>query len=66
MRTKEQIKRDNFILNLIKFLSIIILASYCIWNDFLLDHIGGIPCIIAITFMLMKRNWINKLLDDDN
>ena len=66
MRTKEQIKRDNFILNLIKFLSIIILASYCIWNDFLLDYIGGIPCIIAITFMLMKRNWINKLLDDDN
>ena len=66
MRTKEQIKRDNFILNLIKFLSIIILASYCIWNDFLLDYIGGIPCIIAITFMLIKRNWINKLLDDDN
>ena len=66
MRTKEQIKRDNFILNLIKFLSIIILASYCIWNDFLLDYIGGIPCIIAITFMLMKRNWINKILDDDN
>ena len=66
MRTKEQKRRDNIILNMSKFFSILILASYCLWNDFLLAHIGGIPCIIAITFMLMKRNWINKLLDDDN
>lgn len=66
MRTKEQKRRDNIILNLLKFFSIIILASYCLWNDFLLDHIGGIPCIMAISFMLVRRRWINELLDDDD
>ena len=66
MRTKEEKRRDNIILNISKFFSILILASYCLWNDFLLDHIGGIPCILAIGFMLVRRKWINELLDDED
>lgn len=52
--------RRTIILNLLKFISIIIMSSYCLWNDFLLDHIGGIPCILAILFMFTRRSWINR------
>lgn len=64
MRTKEQKRKDTMILNIIKAISILILVMYCFFNEFLLNHIGGLVCIVAASFMIVPRKVINKILDE--
>ena len=63
MRNIEEKKRDTMILNVIKATCIFIMMMFCFFNDFLLDHIGGMICIFAISFMVIPRRYINHLLD---
>lgn len=42
-------------LNYAKFFAILILIAYGIYNDILLDTIGGIPFIAAAVYMLIPR-----------
>ena len=64
MRNIEEKKRDTMILNVIKAICIFIMTMFCFFNDFLLDHIGGIICIFAISFMVIPRKLINWSLDN--
>ena len=64
MRNIEEKKRDTMILNITKAICIFIMIIYCFFNDFLLDHIGGMICIFAISFMVITRKLINWSLDN--
>lgn len=69
MRTDKERKRDTKVLNIIKAICIFIMMMYCFFNEFLLNHIGGLICILAISFMIVPRQHINHLLetlDDDD
>lgn len=66
MRTDKEKKRDTKVLNIIKAICIFIMMMYCFFNDFLLDHIGGMICILAIVFMIVPRWYINRVLDSDD
>lgn len=66
MRTDKERKRDTKVLNIIKAICIFIMMMYCFFNDFLLDHIGGLPCILAISYMIVPRKITNRVLDSDD
>lgn len=63
-RTNEEKMRHTAILNIIKFICILVMTAYCFFNEWLLDHVGGLICIVAIAFMLTPRNLINWSLDN--
>ena len=63
MRTDKERERDTKVLNAVKAVSIFIMIMYCFFNDFLLNHIGGMICILAISFMIVPRRVFNHLLD---
>ena len=63
-RTNEEKMRHTAILNIIKFICILVMTAYCFFNEWLLDHVGGLICIVAISFMLTPRKLINWSLDN--
>ena len=64
MRNIEEKRQDTMILNVMKIICILVMTAYCFFNEWLLDHVGGFICIVAIVFMLTPRKLIKRSLDN--
>lgn len=65
MRTYKQKMNDYRFLNVTKFICILTLILYVFFNEAMMNTFGVIFPIVASIFLLIRRRWINKLLEED-
>lgn len=65
MRTYKQKMNDYRFLNVTKFICILTLILYVFFNEAMMNTFGVIFPIVASVFLLIRRRWINKLLEED-
>lgn len=65
MRTYKQKMNDCRFLNVTKFICILTLILYVFFNETMMNTFGVIFPIVASVFLLIRRRWINKLLEED-
>lgn len=65
MRTYKQKMNDYRFLNVTKFICILTLILYVFFNETMMNTFGVIFPIVASVFLLIRRRWINKLLEED-
>ena len=65
MRTYKQKMNDYRFLNVTKFICILTLILYVFFNETMMNTFGVIFPIVASIFLLIRRRWINKLLEED-
>ena len=56
---------DYRFLNVTKFICILTLILYVFFNETMMNTFGVIFPIVASVFLLIRRRWINKLLEED-
>ena len=65
MRTYKQKMNDYRFLNVTKFICILTLILYVFFNEAMMNTFGVIFPIVASIFLLIRRRWINKFLEED-